>query len=117
MATRLRVTSVDSAPEDLYSQVPFTAALLRKVAGPDKPDYWLAELEQPLTWLDSGASRQVTHIVVAARYEGQTITETFSRLTIGLAYVTDPSALTDIDLSFSKCRYVAIGEMEAVRDA
>jgi hypothetical protein len=117
MAARLRVTSVDSAPDDLYSQVPFTATLLRKVAGPDKPDYWLAELEKPLSWVDAGAARQVTHIVVATRYEGQTITEDFTRLIVGLAYVTDPSALIDADLSFAKCRYVAIGEMEAVSDA
>jgi hypothetical protein len=109
--------SVYSAPEDLYGQVPFTAKLLRKVAGPDKPDYWLAELEKPLSWVDAGAPRQITHIVVAARYEGQTIAEDFTRLIVGLAYVTDASVLNDADLTFAKCRYVAIGEMEAVRDA
>ena len=117
MAARLRVTSVDSAPEDLYEQVPFTARLLRKVAGPDMPDYWLAELDKPLSWVDAGASRQVTHIVLGTRHEGQTITEDFTRLTVGLAYVTDPSALNDADLSLAKCRYVAIGQMEAVSDA
>ena len=117
MAARFRVISVDSAPEDLYGQVPFTAKLLRKVAGPDKPDYWLAELDKSLSWVDAGESRQVTHVVVATRYEGQTITEDFTRLIVGLAYVTDPSALSDADLSFAKCRYVAIGEMEAVSDA
>jgi hypothetical protein len=111
------MTSVDSAPEDLYGQIPFTARLLRKVAGPDKPDYWLAELENSLSWVDAGVSRQITHIVVATRYEGQTITEDFTRLIVGVAYVTDPSALSDADLSFAKCRYVAIGEMEAASDA
>jgi hypothetical protein len=117
MAARFRVTSVDSAPADLNGQVPFTAKLLRKVAGPDKPDYWLAELEKPLSWVDAGDTRQVTHVVVATRYEGQTITEDFTRLVIGLAYVTDPSALNDAVLSFAKCRYVAIGEMVAAGDA
>ncbi len=117
MVARLRITSVDSAPEDLYGQVPFTAKLLRKVAGPDKPDYWLAELENPLSWIDAGALRQITHIVLASRYEGQTITEDFTRLIVGLAYVTDTSVLSDADLTFTKCRYVATGEMEAVNDA
>jgi hypothetical protein len=117
MAARIRMTSVDSAPEDLYAQVPFKAKLLRKVAGPDRPDYWLAELEQPLSWVDTGSTRKVTHIVVASRYEGQSITESFTRLVVGLAYVTDTSVLDDTNLSFAKCRYVAIGEIEALSDA
>ena len=117
MAARLRMTGVDYAPEDLYGQVPFTAKLLRQVTGPDSPDYWLAELEKPLSWVDAGAPRQITHIVVASRYEGQTITENFTRLVVGLAYVTDTSVLDDASLTFAKCRYVAIGEMVAAGDA
>jgi hypothetical protein len=30
-------------------------------------------------------------------------------LVIGISYVTDPSLLDEVQLSFSKCAYVAIG--------
>jgi hypothetical protein len=70
---RFRVTSVDYEPEDLAAQVPFEGTLLRKIPGPDRPDYWLAELARPLAWHDNGTPRTVTHVVLATRYEGQTI--------------------------------------------
>src|SRR4029453_1058898 len=38
MNARVRVLSVDTALEDLYRQVPFSATLLRKVAGSDRRD-------------------------------------------------------------------------------
>ena len=112
MRNHFRVISVDYEPEDLAAQVPFDGVLLRKIAGPDRPDYWLAELTKPLAWDDNGVARTVTNLVLSARYEGQTIEPGFQRLVVGLAYVTDDTLLSDSELEFAKCRYVAIGGAE-----
>ena len=75
----------------------------------------MAELTKPLAWDDNGVARTVTHLVLGARYEGQTIEPGFQRLVVGLAYVTDDTLLSDSELEFAKCRYVAIGVAEGAR--
>jgi hypothetical protein len=60
---------------------------------------------------DSGSPRVVKHLVLAARYEGQSISPPIRRLVTGIAYVVDESPLNDAKLSFDKCRNVAIGEI------
>ena len=92
-------------------QLPRDGTLLRKVAGPDGPDYWLGALDEPLAWNDKGTARTATHVVLAARYEGQSIVLPVQRIVTGIAYVVDESLLSDERLSFEKCRYVAIGEI------
>ena len=113
MARTFRITSIDHAPEDLYAQVPFSARLLRQIAGPDRPDYWLAELLSPLSWMDAGTLRSISHLALCARFIGQTITVGLNDLVVGIAYIIDPTVLTDERLDFSKCRYVAIGIADA----
>ena len=115
MSARFRVTSVDYEPADLAAQVPFEGTLLRAIPGPDRPDYWLAQLAKPLVWDDNGRKQSISHLILSARYEGQTIQRGFPRLTIGIAYVTDSSLLSDAKLDFAKCRYVAIGEAEGIK--
>ncbi len=114
MSTPFRITRFEYAPDDLAAQVPFDGVLVRRMPGADHPDYWLAELRAPLAWHDGGEPRSVTHIVMAARYQGETIRKGFRRLVVGLAYVTDPSLLEDRRLDFGKCRAVAIGVAEGL---
>ena len=106
---RLSILSVDYAPEELHEQTPFSIKLLRQVPGPDRPDYWLGELEQPLKWLYDNHFQEITHVVVAARWVGTQIEPHASNLPIGLAYVLDRSQLDAASLDFAKCKYVAIG--------
>jgi hypothetical protein len=108
---RFRLISADYEPDDLRAQLPCVGTLLRPIAGSDAPDYWLAALDSPLTWNDNGSARTVTHLVLAARYEGQSISPPIQRLVTGIAYVVDQSLLEDAQLNFDKCRYVAIGEI------
>ena len=110
--SRFRITSVDYAPDELYEQVPFDGVLLRKISGPDRPDYWLAELLEPLTWSHDGENREVSHVVLASRYVGQTITPDFGKLVVGISFVTDQSVLDEEPLDFDKCVYSAIGVAE-----
>ena len=103
------VSSVDYEPPELSEQVPFTFTLLRMLPGPDRPDYWLGTLRQPLRWIDDNVERSVPHIVICARWAGTQIEEGFANLPVNISYVIDPAQVTDPELSFDKCRYVAIG--------
>ena len=114
---RVRVTSVDSSPEDLDRQTPFEATLLRRIPGPDRPDYWLAQLVHPLHWLNNGSNSQVTHLVLAARWVGGVLGPTMRDMPVNIAYIVDPTAIDDAHLDFSKCVYVAIGVADAVETA
>ena len=102
------IDSVDYAPEDLYEQTPVRARLLRKVAGNDRPDYWIAELHAPLSWTKDGTARSISHLVLAARWQGTSILPG-ATLAVGIAYVTDDALLTSDRFDFNQAEYVAIG--------
>ncbi len=106
---QLTITTVDYAPEDLYEQVPFVVDLIRQVPGNDRPDYWVGALQVPIRWLVDNQVREVTHLIVAARWQGTAIAPGAENLPVGIAYVTDPSVLNDEHLDLAKCAYVAIG--------
>ena len=54
---RLTITSVDYNPPELTDQTPFSLAIMRRIPGPDRPDYWLGHLDAPLRWLDANFER------------------------------------------------------------
>jgi hypothetical protein len=105
----LTISGVDYAPHDLYEQTPFVVDLIRELPGDDRPDYWLAELRSPIRWLHENHDRRITHLILAARWEGTRIEPGVKGLPVGIAYVIDPSLLGDSRLDFAKCSYVAIG--------
>ena len=105
---RLTISDVDSAPPELHAQAPFQVDLIRELPGPDRPDYWLGQLKQPLQWSRQGELREVTHLVLAARLRGSRIGRE-RQLPVGIAYVTDPTLLQDSCVDLAKCCYVAIG--------
>jgi len=114
MPVTFTVTGADYAPEDLHDQTPLKARLIRQIPGPDRPDYWLAELDRPVTWRRGSTERRITHLVVCSRHEGTVISEDMAGLLIGIAYVTDQSVLEDEVLDFGKCQYVAIGTADTI---
>jgi hypothetical protein len=105
----IKVTGVDYAPDDLYAQTPFIARILRQLSGPDRDDYWLAELMTPLKWQHDGTESFVSHLVVAARWVGGVIAPGAHYLPVNIAYVIDQSLLSDVRLDFAKSHYCAIG--------
>jgi len=114
---RLTVRSVDYNPPELGEQLPFSFELLRCIAGPDRSDYWLGRLDEPLHWLDNGRERMIEHLIICARWQGTRVELLARNLAINIAYVIDPSQIDDQTLSLEKCRYVAIGIAdEAGRD-
>jgi len=105
----IKVTSVDYAPAELHEQTPFTARVLRQIPGPDRPDYLLAELIQPLIWQHDSTETPVSHLVLCARWVGGVIAPGATHIPVNVAYVVDPSVLNDAKLDFTKCHYISIG--------
>jgi hypothetical protein len=101
------IESVDYAPAELYEQCPITVELIREIPGPDRSDYWLGEVRTPIEWIKE--NREITHVILAARWEGTRIEAKATNLPVGIAYVTDETLLSDSKLTFDKCAYVAIG--------
>jgi hypothetical protein len=105
----LIITHIECASEDVPDQAPLVVDLIRIIPGDDRPDYWLGSLRSPIRWLVDTHIRHVTHVIVAARWQGTVIAAGAEDLPIGIAYVTDLSILNDASLNFKKCAYVAIG--------
>lgn len=106
---KLSVTSVDYAPLELHSQTPFEVKLLRELPGPDRTDYWIGELSLPLRWMHENHEREISHLIVTARWIGMRIEPNVTNIPIGIAFVTDMSQMDDPSVDFNKCRYIAIG--------
>jgi hypothetical protein len=103
------VTSVEHNPPELTDQVPFSLALERLIPGPDRPDYWLGRLDSPLRWIDDNQERKVSHLIVCTPWQETQIEPCVRNLPIGIAYVTDPTQLTDTAVDLGKCKYIANG--------
>jgi hypothetical protein len=112
----IRINSVDHAPDDLDSQIPVRGRLLRTIAKSDRSDrfrtasgdYWLAELDTPLSWTTDAVTRTIRHLVLAARWEGTSI-QSGAKLPVGIAYVVDESVLSSESFDLTQVEYVAIG--------
>jgi hypothetical protein len=65
---RLTITSIDG-PEQLAAKAPLVTDLVRQLPGPDRPDYWIAVLQSPITVVLNDFNLTVTHLVLAARWE------------------------------------------------
>lgn len=106
---RFTITSVDQAPEELYTQTPLHGRFLRQIEGPDRPDYFIAELDRPIVWKKDGGDVSVTHLILTARWVGGVLSPTMVNTPVNLAYVVDESVLADSKLDFGKCFDAAIG--------
>ena len=101
---KLEIFETDYAPEDLPHQLPITVSLIKMIAGSDRPDYFLAKVENKILWGDE----PIEYLIIAPRLVGTIIDKGVKNIALGIAYVTDSSVLDDERLSFDKCKYVAI---------
>jgi hypothetical protein len=134
MAGRFSVDSIDVGPDDLAGQLPAFGRLLRFIAGPDRPDYLLAELETPIrhdTTLerlrsagvdltrvdpevvkaaaDGAVALTVQVIVMAARIVGQQVHRGMVGLPVNVAYALSGAVHAAERLDFALCLPVAVG--------
>ena len=112
---RLAIDNIDG-PRDLADKAPVIVDLVRQIPGPDRPDYWIAALERPLSVAVDGHDREVTHLILSARWVGTAIAPGMKHTPVGVAYAIEGSLLTDEQLSFAKCRYVAIATASDISD-
>jgi hypothetical protein len=107
----LSLRSVAFKTGDKSDQVPLRVTILRQIAGPDRPDYWLGELQKPFRWISGSDPEEfeIKHLVLATQWEGTSIRVGVTRLPVGIAYVVDPTLLDDRELDLDKIRYVADG--------
>ena len=137
------IDGIDTGPDDLTRQLPRTAEMIRPIVGPDRPDYGLAVLQEPLTYdttltalraagvdpasadpqliqyhPDGEQVRLHVHgIVLAPRIVGDRLHGAMSGMPVMLAYIVDNSLMGDETLVFSKCAYVAVAFVSAIPDA
>ena len=111
---RFKIYSVDHEPDDLPSQIPFRGRLVRQIAGPDRPDYWLAELERPLSWLTERGTRTIRHVVLKARWANTAI-QPGAKIPVGICYLIDDAVLSASSFTPAQAVYVAIGMVKVAR--
>lgn len=99
------IKELDNGPEELHDQLPLLIELIRPLNAPDGSDYALAELDKAFEW----KGKEITHIIVGARFGGSRVGRGMEELPINIALVIDNSLLNDSDLDFAKGEYVAIG--------
>lgn len=137
---KIVITRVDSAPDDLFEQLPVHAELVRILPGSDRPDYSLAVAKKPIHFRttvaaleqagvdpsaadpqmirvhdDGSADLVVFGLVLCARVAGETIHLAMQDFPVNIAYVIDNTQLRDASVDFSKSYFAAIGfvSMEA----
>jgi hypothetical protein len=77
----------------------------------------LAKLARPLIWRRGGDEEvSVRYLVVCSYWFDQPIVPEATRVAINIAYMVDPSVLTDMQLDFAKCHYSAIGVADVTAD-
>lgn len=105
---KFKISSVDHEPDDLPSQIPFRGRLVRQITGTDRPDYWLAELERPLSWMTEGGTKTIRHLLLKARWAGTAI-QPGAKIPVGICYVIDDGVLSASSFTPAQAVYVAIG--------
>lgn len=124
----VRITRFEAAPDELAWQQPVQGELFRLMPGPDRPDYSVMLLEQPLRFYPAegfdvsrvAAERltedrqgrrmvEVHALVLTARFVGQQLRAGMVDLPVNVAYVIDHSLVEDPSLDLAKIEYAAVG--------
>ena len=133
MSSRLRIDRIDVGPGDLPPQLPAEGRLLRQIAGPDRPDYFFAVLDEAITYRttltamqelgvnpdaadpqlirigdDGTVDLRIFAVSFAARNAGEMPHVGMKDFPVSLAYVIDNTAIRDETLDFSKLVYAAV---------
>jgi len=101
---QLRIQAIDTGPEDLQPQLPVMITLVRRLTGPDNPNYWLAKPERPIFF----GKEKINYFIVGAMWKDVRLQQGVGKdVGIFVAYVTDESLLEDRTMDFTKARDVA----------
>jgi len=122
------------AVEEFRTQLPVAATLWRWIPGPDRPDYALAELKQPIkyhptdafNWTrpradfighdDAGRFVAIYLVAIASLMEGTQIHRGMKGFPVRLAYAIDNTVGRDEQLDFAKCDCISYAVISALPD-
>lgn len=125
---RIVFTAARSGPDGFISHLPIRGELAGVIPGPDRPDYCLVQLDEPIEFepdadFDRDRIRQsaidqmvldlddvlpISMLVIAARQTGTQVSPTMVDLVVNIAYVLDESLFTDSALEFDKVHFAAV---------
>ena len=103
---RVKISSVDHAPDELYEQTPFEVVLLREIPG---RGFWVAALPKPIHWSRNGTETSASHLLLEARWIGTRIGRGMRHMPVNISYVEDESVWADGRFDPGQCKYLAIG--------
>lgn len=111
----IEISSISKGPKELSYQLPIKARVLKQIPGKDRPDYFLAELDKSVVWVDEkkNINTEINHLIICSKKKSQAVSGEMKDVIIAIAYVTDESVQTDPTLDFKKCTYVADGNADA----
>jgi hypothetical protein len=111
----IEISSISKGPKELTYQLPIAAKVIQQIPGKDRPDYFVAELEKSIFWVDEkkNINTEISYVVIASKKKSQSVESSMKDVILAIAYVTDESVLSDTTLSFKKCTYIADGVASA----
>lgn len=113
----IEISSISKGPEELTYQIPITATVTKQVPAKNRSDYFLADLEKSIYWVDDkkGINTEVNSIVICTKKKSQSIEKDMKGVVLAIAYVTDNSIKKDKMLNLKKCSYIADGVASAIK--
>lgn len=113
----IEITSISKGPEELTYQLPINATVQKQVPAKNRSDYFIAELENNVFWVDKkkDINTEISHIVICTKKKSQFVEKDMKDVIIAIAYVLDESVTTDKTLNLQKIKYVADGTASATK--
>ncbi|WP_428235442.1 hypothetical protein [Gracilimonas sp.] len=113
----IEITSISKGPEELTYQLPINATVQKQVPAKNRSDYFIAELENNVFWVDKkkDINPEISHIVICTKKKSQFIEKDMKEVIIAIAYVLDDSVTSDKTLNLQKIKYVADGTCSATK--
>lgn len=128
---RIVFTAVRSGPAGFTSRIPIRGELAGVIPGPDRPDYCLVELDEPIDFepptdfdrdrihqsaidqmvLDLDDVLPISALVIAARQPGTQVSPSMVDLVVNIGYVLDDSIFGDDTLEFEKVHFAAVATL------
>lgn len=113
----IEISSISKGPEELTYQLPINATVQKQIPAKNRSDYFIAELENSVFWVDKkkGINTEINYVVICTKKKGQAIAKDMKDVIIAIAYVLDESVNTDTRLELNKIKYVADGTASATK--
>lgn len=111
----IEITTISKGPDELSYQLPIQAKVVKQIPGKDRPDYYLAELEKSVFWIDEekDINTEINHLIICTKKKSQAVSNEMKNVLLAIAYVLDESVTTAPKLDFRKCAYIADGNASA----